>query len=767
MKILIRFILLISFFLLPFQGTPCGFNLHGEDIRVYLFSPTAGEASDFTPFFYTSRFLNDEHYDVRQIPNENLDEWYFYFDEKISKNEIKELIYNTSYESLNSLAKSTMYNGNNLCNNELADYIDSNGLVGVARYLAFTKRTENLIYESDPWETKDFDLELIKEHINEGKKRVDEEKDLMLKQRYAYHVVVMMRYTGEFDEAVSFYNKIFPEINSKDESVIKNWALFHIAFCQEQLGSENDSHLNYARVFMNCHAKKSWIYSNISRESALSVLDEARNDSDKYAVYAYSEFKNPGRAYDGLKKLSVLNPNTVIFKTLMIREVNKIEDWILTRRYTEYDPAIMHWSWGRTKVTENYKSDFKYLEKIIGFVEKLLLNNKLENKGIYELMLAHLYFVHESPEMSLIYLNRAEKNIKNPYEKHQLRMTRILIRILFSNEYDITFENKIWSDLKEMSNDDVYMKNRDKNISNLMLALQQAYHSEGEYDRAALFMVWASERDWGDGDFRYWTYLDPFFYLDKYASVEQVKEFYNIYTSGNKSELESFLFENYDYSKDRYWDLIGTKYLRADNLEKALESYKKVPAEFWSTEFYYSEYLARNLFDPEYDAIYDLREENVNNDFVNKAFLVDELIKKKKAHKKSKGIKRARFAFDLGNAYYNLSLNGSHWHCLAYIKSSNDYGYMGESDTEINDNYHTCNKALEYFKEAYELTKDAKYMTDEEHLLRQIIYSTANIQTAEVNKNIEKHWMKCLAEVEEKHPQFYETMSQECAYIGN
>lgn len=767
MKILIRFILLISLFLIPIKGTPCGFSLEGEDIRVYLFSPTAAEASDYTPFFYTSRFLNDRHYDVNQIPNENLDEWHSYFKEKVSKDAIKELVYNTSYEELNALSQSMMYNGNYLCNNELAEYIDNNGLVGVAQYLEFTKKTENLIYEADPWESKGFDIELINEHIQEGKRRINNENDKMLKQRYAYHIVVMMRYIGANQEAVNFFDEIFLSINSKDESIIKYWALSHVAFCQEQLDYKSEAHLNYARVFMNCHAKKNWVYNNLSKKSAVELLDVVKNDADKYAVYTFNEFKNPGRAYDGLKKIAEMNPNTDVFKTLMIREINKIEDWILTRRYTKYDPSIIHWSWNENKVSENYKSDFKYLEKFIGFVEKLLLNNEIENRGVYELMLAHLYFVHESPKMSLTYLNRAEKNINNPYEKHQLRMTRILIRVLFAEEYSAEFENLIWKDLKEMSEDNAYMQNRNKNISNLMLALQQAYHKEGEYDRATLFMVWASKQDWNDVDFRYWEYRDPFFYLDKFASVEQVKEFYSIYIGNNKTNLESFLLKDYDYSKNRYWDLIGTKYLRKDKLEQALEAYKKVPDGFWTKEFYYSEYLARDLFHPEYDAIFDNQEEDINTDFVNKAYLVNQLIQKKKAYKKARGIKRAERAFDLGNAYYNLSYNGSHWHCMAYIKSSSDYGYLGESDVEINDNYHTCNTALDYLKEAYEITKNAKYMTDEEHLMRQVIYATANIQTTEENKNISKHWKKCLAEVERQHPQFYKTMSQECAYIGD
>lgn len=766
MKILIRFILLISLFLIPSQGNPCSFWVRGEDIRVYLFSPTAGESEVFTPFFYTSRFMNNKHYDTGQIPNENLDEWHNYFNEKVDRETIKELIYNTSFDTLDLLVEKVENNNGILLENQLAKHIVSQQLSEVAKYLQYTKKTENLIYENDPWESKVFDIELVNENIAEGKKRVSKADDLMLKQRYAYHVVVQMRYLGAYQEAIGFYEKMFSKIASENESIIKYWALSHVAFCQEELGMENKAHLNYARVFLNCHAKKNWVYNNMSKKSALSVLNLSENDADKYAIYTFSEFKNPGRAYGGLKKIAAMNPNTEIFKTLMIREVNKIEDWILTRRYTKYEPSIVHEA-GSSVVSENYKSDIKYLNKFIGFLEKLILSNQLKEKAIYELILAYLYFVQESPEEALVCLNKAEKNIRNDYEKYQLRMTRILIHILFAKKYDAKFEELIWKDLQEIVKDEEYMASRDKNISNLMLALQQAYHKEGKYDRAALFMAWASGKDWGDSDFRYWGYLDPFFYLDKYASVEQVKSFYTIYTEGNNTNIEAFLLKDYHYSKNRYLDLIGTKYMREDQLEKALETYRGIPTEFWSTEFYYSEYLDRDLFNPEFDALYDNLDEYVDARFVNKAYLVQELIHKKKAYRKAKKYKRAELAYDLGNGYYNLSRNGSHWHCLAYIKSSSHYSYFGESNIAINDNYQSCNTALDYFKEAYELTKNAKYMTEEEYLMRRVIYATANLQTTEVNQDISKHWQKCLAEVEEKHPSFYKMMLEECASLGN
>ncbi|MGK0390840.1 MAG: hypothetical protein ACI94Y_003600 [Maribacter sp.] len=758
MKNYIQFIILFGILLMPLRPQACMYYPHGEDIRVYLFSPTAGNEEGFTPFFYTSRFLNDENHDWFAAPNENLEEWYSYLNEEVSTESIKKLVYDTPYDTLESIVNRKVFDKDPLCDNDMAEYIVNNELNELVDYLLFTRVTEMLLEFDDVWGSEKIDEMSILDQIEEGIKRIESTRDAMLKQRYAYHVIVMKRYVGDYENVINIYKNNFNQNNNA--SVIKYWALNHVAYCEEQLGRKDDAHLNYARVFFNCHAKKQWVYNNMSKKSALSVLKKVNNNEDKYAILSFCEFKNPGKSYDGLKQLAIMNPNTKVFKALVVREVNKIEDWLLTRRYVKEEPSVYAYSEKETSLEENYRNDFKYSEKIIGFIENLLLANKLEDRGFYELILAHLYFVHESPDMSSKYLNRAERNIKAPFEKHQLRMTKMLNLIINTKNYDADFESKIYAELNKIFLDKEYMKNPNKNMSNLMLALQQNYHKKGMYDRAALFMAWSFGKGWADVDWRHWDYIDPFFYLDKYASIDQVKQFRKIYAGNNQTKLEQLLLADYDYPKDRFWDLIGTKYLRKNDLENALKSYENVADEFWRKEFYYKDYLGRDLFAEEYDYIRS-EESDPKNKYVNKANIVEELINKKKAYEKAIGNKKAKLAFHLGNAYYNLSYSGSHWHCLSYMKMSG-YQYNGGYDDIINDNYNTCNIALQYFKEAYAQFKDAEYMTDEGHLFRTIVRSIANMQVREENKDITKFWKKCLDDASNVDQDFYEMIVEEC-----
>ncbi len=758
------FTLLISCILCPKKLDSCGFYLHGEDVRVYLFSPTATEAEAYSPFFYTSYFLNDQHHDWYDIPNENIEEWYQYLNGNASRESIRDLVYHSSFEELQSLEKGTVSKGDKLCENEMAEYITNQEISDLGAYLSYTRKTEILVGNSDPWSEREFDNEAIEKHLKLGRKRLSKTKDLMLKQRYAYHLIVMSRYTGKYEKVVGIYEKYFSEIPKEKESIIKYWALSHVAFCQEELGDEDAAHLNYARVFMNCHAKKNWAYNHMSRKSVLSVLGQAKNDEDKMAVHIFSEFRNPARSYEGLKSLSKINPNNEMFKTLVAREVNKLEDWVLTRRYTEFDPSIVHWSYNGKYVSENYKSDFKYLEKIIGFLEQLLLDEKVEDRGFYELVLAHLYFIHESPEMSKTYLKRAEQNVDTRYEKNQFYLTSILNEMIFEKNFDAAFETTIWQYLEFLQADKEYMDNTDKNLGNLMLALHNSYHQAGKHDRAAMFIAWCKNKDWNETDFRYWPYIDAFFYLDRYASVEEVIQFEKWYNAKDKTDFETFLFQDYDYSKARFWDLIGTKYLRNNQLDKALAAYKKVPSDFWYKEFYYHEYLGLDLFAPEHDDVFMGDEYDHESPFINKAYLVEQLINKHKDYRKSRNIDRAALAFELGNAYYNLSYNGSHWHAMAYIQTSNDYrySYFGQYDDDVNDNYNDCKKAIGYYEEAFEIVKNAEEMSDEGYLARKIIYAVGNIQAREVDDVIPLNNTKYFANLRLNHPTYYQLLLEEC-----
>ena len=194
------------------------------------------------------------------------------------------------------------------------------------------------------------------------------------------------------------------------------------------------------------------------------------------------------------------------------------------------------------------------------------------------------------------------------------------------------------------------------------------YHDKKQYETAALFMTYAISEGF---TLSWWNFADPFLYLDKYASTEQVKKYLKIIENSDQNSLEYHLIKKYKYDKNRYLDLLGTIELRNGNLDEALDFDLQVDFDFWQSSYHYSNYLSRNPFKEYFQNVQIERTKIPYTDrmFENKAFFVTSLKGVSNLYNNAKGEEKGRYALMLANAYYNTTYFGKHWHYLAYGKS--------------------------------------------------------------------------------------------------
>jgi len=686
----------------------CYWGPYAEDLRVYLFHPATDISGDLYPFFYSTQTYNENwNMDTSTIPDENIDEWYNYFHQKYEKEDIKNLIYNTKLENLEILADRNdyyycYYNNFSTQLQELQRY-------NVSDYFVFAKKVEILLGEADPWYGDNYDVPALEKLIIEGKKKVEETDDFMLKQRYAYQVIVIMRYLTMPDEVVKYYKQIFSKIPQKEQSIIKYWALSHTASCMYE--DKKEQQLAFLEVFINSPAKKITSYQSIDKKYLDSIKNELLPE-ERNNFLILQELQNSGKSLTALKEISKIDINSENFNTLLIREVNKIEDWILTPKYTKHQPAIKFWqNWMSDSITtNNYKEDIKYLGEYINFMESNLKTERVENKALWELILSHLYYIYETPQMAVIHLNKAEKLVKTTTEVNQLRTTRILVSLISSQKFDNKLEQKIWDDISWLLIDKNYDQEKERNFTNLMFALQKNYHNKKIYDKSALFMAYELNRD-NDYDWnnhtRWWNYSDVFFYLDRYATIEQVENFMQIVENPNKTILEKFLLVNLKYKKYDYIELMGTMALRKNDFETAKKYYSQIPENYWKlTNYEY--YINRNPF--VFYKYPQLNEDDMKFDYKNKFEFVEYLQEKINKFEASKGEKKSQLAMEIGNAYYNMSFHGKNWAYVSYGKSVMGGRLTHTSfNTFVNDNYKKCSTAIKYYEIALQnANKDDK-----------------------------------------------------------
>ena len=91
----IKYTIYIKFILISLITLSCAWGPTIEELRVYLFNPQTTMSKEMYPFSYSTHTLND-YWDseLDKIPDENIEEWFNYFNQNIEKEEIKNLIPN-------------------------------------------------------------------------------------------------------------------------------------------------------------------------------------------------------------------------------------------------------------------------------------------------------------------------------------------------------------------------------------------------------------------------------------------------------------------------------------------------------------------------------------------------------------------------------------------------------------------------------------------------------------------------------------------------
>ncbi len=668
---------------------------------MWIFNPLSVSSPEVSDFFYTTQLFGDKLF---AVPDENIQAWYEYFDRKVNKAHIANYIYKLPLKDLKAIQRD-IKTGESPILNSLALHLAVTKNQTFADYFVFAKEVEILLNpkSDDYWINVPLDIPEIKKLIPVAIKKAKKSKSNFLKIRYAYQAIVLLRYAGNYKKLIKYYNKQFLKLNNKKPNILNFWALAYVAYAQIELGKKEEGQKNLLKLFCNSNAKKRWADLLIDKKYFENNYNSLSAKS-KFYWTIFKAYHNSGKALIGLKKTANYDANHPDFQVLLGREINKLEDWLLTREHFGETAIILNKK--KKQVSENYNSDFEYLGKFIKFVKIIAEKQNVKNSFRTYALLAHLYLLQKEPKMALKYLRKAKQMPSyQPDLEPQIRYTRILANTLAAKQFDAKFEQKIGLDilwLEKQNQDNTRL------FSNLMLVLHKAYDRKKMYAKAAMFLC----NDLCGNRNRYNRWQDfssPHFYLDKYASTVEVLNFINLAFSENKSALESFLFKNFKETKDRYYDLAGTIELRKDNLKKALSLFEKVNLHYWKSKKSYQTYLKNNPFIFQTESPQARKYDNTKPElFISKAFFTKKLIEFKAQYKQEKYAKRkSELAYLLATAYYNMSYSGTNWHYLAYGKASSGGELLHTGHNSfINKNYSTCSKSIQYFEQAYKLATD-------------------------------------------------------------
>ena len=685
-----NWMLCLAFLSSTVTSLACSWWPSGDEIRFQLFSSHLAGSPDAYPLYYSTHFFNDYMVDEYRGPVENIEEWYQYFDGKFSRASIDELLYKFDMDTKKEEASQ----------NELMQFFAEGGNKEAAAYILFAKQVEEQLKE-DSWSNKEMDITGLKRSIAIAESRLTELKDESLKMRYAYQLVVINYYLNDLPRVQYYYNNLISR--ASNQSVLKSWSKFFYAMTlddyQQQL-------FLLAEVFDESKSKSEFIYKYFpsNKSQVQGALDMCQTREEEAVILSLLAFKNPGRTRDEIAQIAKLDPNSELLDILLIREINKMEDWYLTKKHTSYGPGITSSCWDCDRFDfieeKNFQSDKAYLKEMKQLTADILEKGKITNRGLWFTSLAYMSYMLDEQAETDKYLKLANSHAKDKAIQGQLAVVEVLHLMKYEDKWDKKFQEQLMRsfDKVDQFKDELYDYGRFK--SQIMLAISNKYMEQGELTIAALFSSKIKDNvihahGWGYGPNSGYQTFDV---LNENATAEEMDAFFEFWNKPKKTELEAWLLEDVEKYKWRLTDLWATAYFREDKLDEALKIYETIPDSVWQVDnwdlhYYYGEELDNDPF--ETNMVGRGYGGNESGKTYTKPEFVAELIRLKKLVNTQED-KKAYHAMLLGNAYYNMSYHGNSYYYTEYGWSS----YEADDYNRDQSYYYSAERAKKYYEMA-------------------------------------------------------------------
>jgi len=809
MKTFKKLSLISSVFLITFFGEiavnlACGGEIDPYDYYITYFHNNI-EGDEYAPFAYNEMVYLSRDEDVESEPDINSREWAKYL--SVKKEDVLKVMYKT--DSATSVTLSN-FDGNLA---QLPDSLQKNSFVQALgkrkeslKYYRFAKSCEPLANVTfDLWDAKPRDTAAMATKANEGLKLAEAEKDDFLRLRYAYQSARMYHFAGLHPESKSTYEKYIK--TSKLNSAVKGWGLALYAGSTRRLGNPEESAFLFSKVFASNPERRIQAYKNYYYNSTPvnGALKYAKTDNEKANIWAINGFGNSDNSIESLSKVYGYEPKSLLNGTLLVREVNKLEQALIDANDIAKVAYNSYFSDDRPKYKDSIRNvNLKELNKIRDFAVKLATEKKYPQPEIGTLTAAYLSWMENKDFLASNYLALLKPDKLPERLRDQYRIIDLLIKAKNIkkgnpfNENDLLptlkwLDEKRFEENREVPNQSYYYDydRAEKRFSRTTRNFYQqilapAYINLGDTAKAALAMVkgdlcYKTLKE--NGLFQNISYQSISFW-QKYLSPKSMQGLavYKTKTAGNDVTALLSLALN-QLKNDDFYELYGTTYLRTHQYDKAVQMFAKVSAShtYFNPENYYVSEADSKLFaNPFIETINDYPKQYVTaKTSVSKKVFAAQMLQLQKLIVSDKK-NAANYYYKMANAIYQTGYFGNSWFLISYDWSSYDnsapakYVYDGD--------YKKAQTAKAWYLKARSLSTNPDFKAKCTFMLakclqKQIImnahplsfsyYDTKDVKWKNfIKANYNNPYFVELRLNYNKTP-FYQVAAGECSYLGD
>lgn len=650
----------------------CGFGPLGEDYRIALFNPyLIGQEYELF-FFSADKFHSGTNAKAGRDRQRNVDDWARELGGSVTDQQVMELFYGTSFEQWQAAADGqpdSLFRANPTWNaiKNNKDLLD---------YALWAKEYENPNVELVWWydevpsrEGRRSDTEL---HDAAHRGYAHAPVGSFLQRRWAYQLLLQSYYVGDSEEMERMFMAHFRD----EDDVLADWARFHFA---GQWNAEGKYVVEMANAFRRTPEKAKAAFQRTPNTIHTSdYLGMELTDEERSNLYALAAAKQPGRAMKNIRWAYKFDPSNPVVALLLVREVNKLEDWLLNYQINDTRPVSAAFGkgyediWalpdvyteaGQELLTKNEAADRVYLTELRAFVDELTG----QDAQLVRLMRAHLALLDEDYQAALTLVEG--QRYADELSRTQAGIIEYLATIQSPNNSRAEVRAAITKHLPELEAAIKTQRigldyNARKPYENRRHALARlaARRMEVLGDTVSAFFLYnRSLSSYGDDELLTdWAYYSGIDYLDRNHSDKVFSEIIDQLENEPSTDYNKLLKNGARTQVQNVRDVAGTVALRRGDLNQALAYFEPISEQWYDTTYFFSEYLKRSPFaEP-------IR--NTSEPFPGKAAVVRQMLELQ--HRAETG--DAQACYDLAVAWYQLSDMGNSWMMLNYGHSDYD-----------------------------------------------------------------------------------------------
>ncbi len=746
-------LLLPVFTLLTFSGsllleqivTACG---GGEDPYDYYYSffhnNTAG-SSAYMPFYFISGYQYYEDWSYggsNPAPEDdpNLNEWIGFGQKKFTFKDASQFIYRYSYTQLSNLYYH-IEKGNAL---QLPDSVKRNSMtqwflqdkdLEALGYLMFAKKCETYAATASQWDAPARDPKGMASAIKGGTQLWKAAKKDFFQWRYAYQVLRMTFYNGDYAGTFERYKEL---VGDKTASNIMYYRCLSLkAGAYYKTGDYTTAAYLYSLAFDATDDNKAgnyvsydWCFrphgeqENGPKANRNAVLKMTKNNSEKAVIAVMDGLHEYEDGLQLMKEAYQLDPKVKGLDVVMTREINKLEMNLLDPKLrsksgfkNDYYPyASYYYAYRYAENEESQKlreHSNNHLKELIAFGSKLSGENKALNAAFWPLSVAYLYYIQEDWKNCEEWIAKAAGMNPEGKLKNMLEVERLLLAINKNRQLDAATEASILPSLQWLEQQAIKDNRFAISYRNLMTAvLPNVYMRQQDTMKALLCIAKGTTGPQGQGIYSAWYAYEPdagnkAVYVDPGSSLEleqittaRVIAIKDWIKGAKKTPYEAFLVRYQPYQQGALDQYIGTRYLRQHDFAQAVNMLKNVP------EAVLNQY---RFPDPFAERWIDTQEPSDTVTVSNKYLFAKDMLRLQE--QVSKGSADADVLYRYANGLYSMTYYGLAWKAAMYYRSGTDaMAYYDDTTRRAllpeYRNYYSAEQAAGFYQQAFDKAKD-------------------------------------------------------------